>query len=442
MKKLLAIFGPAIPAAIFTALAWYSINRFVPHAGKGVLENQSWPLNNVYICAAAGSALMSAASVMQLMFSHHRRQSLEAAAAIAGLEFRGTIDRNELMYTGNLRVLDNWSRGTNSAIGKINGTSVQIVDVETTHTSRQTGLGHLGGDSTSRHYQTVYLLPADDVPFPSVSLVRRGGMQWASELLGFKGMEFYAEQCTASAQDQQTLTDFHNRYMVTQGPALKSSFGPQDADDEAALFQRLGEVIGLPLLRRLTEVGQWNLELCPSHVAIWKSGKLVKPNELPQQLNEVLELHRLLIEHGDHRVADSTCGPRLCKNADRIESYGIPAADGERLRGYVSGICVVHTNLFPVRRKVPVDCFRLASLQHWHHRIEHPNWGEGGQKDPEVNRLRIRLVFDTADFIEFTEPCILPTCPNPASNRICKTCEPSLTLRSPMNCRARTGQVV
>lgn len=301
MKNLLSIFGPAIPASIFTALAWYYINRFVPHAGKGILENQSWPLNNIYLCAAAGAALMSAASAIQLMFSHHRQQSLEAAAVIAGLEFQGTIDRNDLMYTGNLRVLDNWSNGTNSAVGKINGTSVQVVDVETTHTSHQTGPGHHGGDSTSRHYQTVYLLPADDIPFPSVSLVRRGGLQWASELLGFKGMEFYAEQSTASAQDQQTLTDFHNRYMVTQGAALKSSLGSQDVDDEAALFLRLGEVIGLPLLRRLTEDGQWNLELCSSHVAIWKSRKLVKPNELPQQLNEVFELHRLLIEHDNDR---------------------------------------------------------------------------------------------------------------------------------------------
>ena len=223
--------------------------------------------------------MMSAASAIRLMFSHHRRQSLEAAAAIAGLDFRGTIDRNDLLYTGNLSVLDNWSNGTNSAIGKIHGTTVQVVDVESTYTSRQTRPGHHGGDSTSRHYQTVNFLPADDIPFPSVSLVRRGGTQWAAELLGFKGMEFYTGQLAASAQDQQTLTEFHSRYMVTQGAALKSSLGPQAADDEAALFQRLGQVIGLPLLRRLIEDGPWNLELCPSHVAIWKSRKLVKPHD-------------------------------------------------------------------------------------------------------------------------------------------------------------------
>ena len=51
------------------------------------------------------------------------------------------------------------------------------------------------------------------------------------------------------------------------------------------------------------------------------------------------------------------------------------------------------------------------------------NRGDGRKKMAEMNRLRIRLLSDTADFIDFTEPCILLTCPNPASRRIYKNSE-------------------
>lgn len=52
MKESFKIVSTAIPGGIITGFSWIFVNRFVPQAGAGFLERQSWPLNNIYLCVA------------------------------------------------------------------------------------------------------------------------------------------------------------------------------------------------------------------------------------------------------------------------------------------------------------------------------------------------------------------------------------------------------
>jgi len=299
MKESFKIVRTAIPGGIITGFLWIFVNRFVPQAGPGYLERQSWPLNNIYLCVAIGAVAAVGSAAIASWYKSRRRQAMEAAMALAGLRFRGTVDCNELQISGKLNILENWAEGSNYAVGQISQTEVQMVDVQTVRTSPTINSGgheHGSQNSTATENQTVYLLPAGDRPFPSLSILRNRGPGWVSSLLGLQGIEFHAKNDAASEQDRATLEEFRKHYVVTQGPVLKSQRCPEDADEEATLFQELEQIISIPLLRNLLDHPEWSLEFCPSHIAIWKAKKCVKPGELAQQLNEVVELHRLVVD--------------------------------------------------------------------------------------------------------------------------------------------------
>ena len=297
----LAALVTAIPGAIIAGLLWFYVNKFLPQAGPGLLERQSWPLNNIYVCSAIGAFLAAGSALIAMALQNRRRRSMEAEIGLAGLRYQGSVDRNDLRLTGSLQIFDNWTEGTNYGRGEVGRTSVQMVDVRTVRSSSSMGSGgrrHRGNESTTVN-QTVFLLPASERPFPTLSILRKRSSIMA--MFGHKGMEFHARNDAASEPDRRTLEEFRTNYLVTQGLVLKSNRAAEDSGEAASLFERMQEMIGLPLLRQLLMTGQWNLEFCPSHVAIWKAKKLIRPNEVAQQLQEVVELHRAILDGcGDH----------------------------------------------------------------------------------------------------------------------------------------------
>lgn len=302
MKELLRIIGTAIPGAIIAALCWYYVNEFVPHKGQGILEQQSWPINNIYLCATMGAVLAAGTSIVAILFRQQRGQSFETTARFAGLEYRGTVDSNDLHVSGNPRILSSWSEGDNWAIGHFNGTPIQVVDVTSVRSSSQTDSGQNGGDTTSVERQTVFLMPAADDPFPSVCILRRTMLGKALDLLGLKGLEFRSEDGSSRHADQRLLDQFENSYLVTKGLAVGSAAGVDDHQD-AELFEKLEQLIGITFVRQLMEHREWSVEFCPTHVAFWRSGKLVRPQELQQQLSDVVSLRKMLIDHSRDRSA-------------------------------------------------------------------------------------------------------------------------------------------
>lgn len=297
MKDAVKIIGPAIPGAIATGLVWFYVNRFVPNAGPGVLERQVWPINNIYVCMAIGSMLAAASGIIAVFFGNRRRQAMEAAAALAGFRFHGTVDRNSLKISSNLNVLDNWSEGTNYCVGQVGRSDVQVVDVRTVRTHRGANLGDAGhgNRNTTTEKQTVFLLSTGEKVFPKISIIHNNRLSWALGLFGLQGIEFYADDTTASEQDRQLLEQFRRDFLVTQGVVEKSRTSTGDSPDQMQLFEELKTLITMPVLKKLVE-SEWSLECCPTHVAVWKARKLVGPSEFSQQLQDVAALYQLLLD--------------------------------------------------------------------------------------------------------------------------------------------------
>lgn len=269
-----------------------------------MLERQAWPLNSVSACVAIGATLAAGSVWIAEYIKHRRRQSMEAAATLAGLKFIGAVDRNDLGLAGPLKIFDDWAEGENFAVGEVNGTEVQVIDVRNVKTSRSIGTGSSGSrDTTTTENQTVFLLSAGEPAFPSFSILRKKRFALTIGLLGLQGIEFHTEEPATSEQDRKTLEQFRRNYFVTQGATLKSARNDQDADEERQLFDQLEQLIGLPFLKHLLAKSEWNLELCPSHVAIWKSEKLVRPGEYSQQLQAVFDLYQLFLEGPQDRSA-------------------------------------------------------------------------------------------------------------------------------------------
>lgn len=293
MKHFLKSMSAMLPFGLVTAFFWWWANGFAKQNGKGFLERQVWPLNDIYSCVGIAIGLAMVATGISTLFSSRRRQQMEAAGAMLGLTYRPEVSRKQLEVDGALPILDDWDSGHNLLEGSLDGTPIQLFDYVRISTSR----GENGRQETDRHHQTVILIPFEDNNGISASIRRHRGMAVIGSLLGFEGMTFSCD-AHASESEQDTVDRFNRQYVV-MSPHANSV---DSADD--SLQQQLTHRVGFTVLELLQNGRGWSVDCCPSHAIYWVDRKQFKPAMVRQIIGEVLAIHQLL-------TSDSRDGPEL-----------------------------------------------------------------------------------------------------------------------------------
>ena len=293
MKLLLKLICTTLPAGLMTAVVWYWVNGFGKQNGQGILEQQIWPLNNIYWCAAIAIVLAIVSMVTFEFLTARRSSQMEAAAAMLGLEFSRTVSRNQLSIKGRLPIFDDWDEASNLLDGSVDGIHLQMFDYVSVTRSTSPGKGN----DSQRVQQTVILIPLDDYCGPSFCMRRRNSLLSITSLLGFDGLSFEGDQ-THAMEEQDQIRQFNDKYLVMQWNGDTADGGSQRS------LQRMAEQSNLSLLKTLVNGRGWSLEVCESHAVFWVNRKRFKPDEVRQVIDESLQLFQNL-------TSDNASGPRL-----------------------------------------------------------------------------------------------------------------------------------
>jgi len=292
MQKFSKSLPNAIPAAILTAVVWYFINEFARVKGVGLLERQSWPANNMYLCIAIAAIFAVGCSFAYLYLVEQRVAGLRNAAAELGLGFRDQIGKSTLGRSLSLRIFDDWKKGENLIHGDFDGHPVQVFDLtkEYTTTSRDASTSRTQTHTTTER-QTMFLIPLDEPPRTAFQILRNNAVSWSVRALGFEGIQFSTDDHFASADDRDAMKRFNDTWLVVRGLRRKGNTGGAEGDEGAEIVLRqMEKTIGLPLLKLLLSDDRWCLEQCETHVAIWMHKTHVKPGQLNECLRSVFTL--------------------------------------------------------------------------------------------------------------------------------------------------------
>jgi len=284
----------AIPLALLAAFGWWFANGAVRQKGVGLLDRQPFPINNMYACAAIVGGLAIASFILADVFVTRRRQRMETVAGYLGFRFREKLGRNGLKLSGRMQLFDDWESGRNLIAGMTDETEIRVFDfVKCCRSRSHTTSG--GDDTTTRYEQTVFLIDLPDHVRLSVQILHSRSTLMLRTVFGFAGIEFSSGDAFLSDDDQQALETFNKKYMVARSlvPTANSTESSPDSDN---LLRKLEHTIGLPLIRELVNGPGWSVELCESHVAIWIHNKRIRPQDIPDRMNQVLAIVKQLVD--------------------------------------------------------------------------------------------------------------------------------------------------
>lgn len=318
----------AIPLALLAAFAWWFVNDAVRQKGVGLLERQTFPVNNIYACAAIAGGLAIGSFVLADIFATRRRQRIETVAGYLSFSFREKLGRNGLKLTGRMHLFDDWESGRNLIAGSYDGTEIRVFDfVKCCRSRSRTTAG--GDDTTTRYEQTVFLIELPEHVRLSVQILHSKSTLMLTTVFGFSGIEFHSGDAFLTDDDQQALDTFNKKYMVAHSlvPTASSANNSRDSDD---LLRKLEHTISLPLIRELVNGPGWSVELCESHVAIWIHNKRIRPQDIPDRMNDVLAIVKQLSDGADASSAlkltatgDASLNPAL-----PFRQFGLLAGSG------------------------------------------------------------------------------------------------------------------
>ena len=223
-----------------------------------------------------GVVVAGIAGVMIWSWVHEKKRT-EAIAQVAqelNLEFTA----HPLDWTSYLKMdFDLFQKGRSRIVsnlieGRSHGTKVSIFDYRYKHSSsRQTNSGSLTVQKKSEAYQqqTVVLIGSDQLDLPTFSLYPETIFHWLANVVGFQDINF---------EDYPT---FSKRYRLVgqDEPAIRERFQPE-------------------VLTYFEERTPLTVEARPHRLLIYRAGKRVKPQQIPELLEEAFGVHVLLKNKG------------------------------------------------------------------------------------------------------------------------------------------------
>jgi hypothetical protein len=290
MKNTAVYVRDAFGGAMIVGIIWYFANAYTPENGKGWFERQTFPLNNMACCIAAGAALGALGTFSGNFARDRRRQAMQSAAMYNRLDFEPFLTKPQLGSARSLRLFDNWDEGRNLLHGRLRDVEISIFDLHKKIVTRTQSSS--GSSSTTRRIQhTVFLFERPDSGGLTAQILRKGSLAFALTALNFRGVEFEPRDTVISDDDRRVLDDFNSTYLVAQGLTRGGTRTARAVMPDDELLAGLEQVVDLNVMRKLVAEHNWNVELGDTHIAIWKYKDRIRPSTISDVLPQILELH-------------------------------------------------------------------------------------------------------------------------------------------------------
>ncbi len=321
-----------IGAGIFVALLWWIVNSMAGGPGRGWLEQKPWPFSSLVACAAIAAGLTFLQALLGWWRAHRRSADLSFEAARLRLEYQANVVRADLGGALRLRVFEHWYEAWNRMWGQFEGVDVQMIDFTSLQRSPHRQRSHSHSES-----RTVVVIPLPAKPWPVFEIHPRGFATWMWDLLGCPGVRFnFRDAHLASNRDRDTLRRFNRRYRLFVGVAeriaelagapMGVSMGKTPTGEA-----EIGERFSLSTIQRFAHSRGWTVESCGSHVAFWRSGRIVPADDREAFLREAVDLYRVLAE-----PATGAADANLSVEATDFDQASL----GRRMAGLIAGALV------------------------------------------------------------------------------------------------------
>ncbi|MCR9201327.1 MAG: hypothetical protein NXI04_22010 [Planctomycetaceae bacterium] len=276
MKILLKSLLNAVPGAILSGFAWWTINDWFGNKQGGLLEKQAWPLNDVKVWIATASGLAVVGSAIVLLFAAWRRNQLRSTLMSLGLDVQEEIQRSDPALPQKVHCLKDWVGGYNYACGQVNGVDLQMLEFHREYRSSDRNV------QTQRH--TVILQPFPEELCAPVQLVRK---LWSAMFANADGVVLNADQIYTDPRDIELLAEFNEAFYIAPPESL--------ATPPAGYVDTIRPILQLPFVRAVMDSPfKWNFEISDGTLVMWQQNRLLTAGNVSAAITEAGRIREAL----------------------------------------------------------------------------------------------------------------------------------------------------